>query len=282
MELFNFSAEEVKLINRSFKFVGGKELGLDDFSDRTLIIQTENFGDACADVSRYFPEIGLENMNARLVFNTSRTGYHKILINKETISDLSYIHTIINEAVHLWNLHQFVNEHGNVYRLDPEQAIQCYFNEFLLWSKFQAMRVATRAHALSVWHTVNGEEPPADGRYRFIWVSVPLDNLLGSLRDMAQTTISASLREKFWRFLEESALYFGRLAFYQREPLPMALDEQFPATQIDDVVGLNNCLSFYAALQRATQYSAWNDEKTAIRRAVIAMQRHRAQELSRP
>ncbi|QQG66298.1 hypothetical protein [Desulfobulbus oligotrophicus] len=280
MELFNFSAEEAGLINRSLKFISEQEIRLDDITDRTLVIKTESFAEACADVSRYFPEIGLENVNARAVFNTSKNGYHKILINKETISDLSYIHTIIIEVVHLSNLNQFVSNHGNVYRLDIEQAIQCFFNELLLWSKFQAMKIATRVHALITWHTVNGEEPPADGRYQFIWVSSSLNNLYTSIQAVGQATTSVALREKFRRFLEELALYFGRLAFYQREPLPLELDEQFPALQIDEIVGLNNCLSFYAALQRATNYSAWDNEKDALRRAMVAMQQHSAQRLS--
>lgn len=277
MELFNFSARESKLINQALTFISQHEVDLDGFTDRTLVVKTENFEDACEEASRYFPEIGLESISARLVFNTAKESNHKILMNKGAISGLSYIHTLIAEVVHLGNLSRFVSDHGNVYRLDPEQAIAQYFYEFLLWTRFQAMKIATRAHALTAWHEVNGEEPPADGRYQFAQVAFPGDGLQAALQTVEQAETVTVWRERYWRLLEELALYFGRLGFYQQEPRPQDLDERFPAERIEAAAGLDNCLAFYAALLRTRNYPAWLTEKSAIRQAIVAMQERGSQ-----
>lgn len=272
MELFNFSADESKRINRALTFIGQQEVDLGGFTDRTLVVKTENFEDACDEAARYFPELGLESISARLVFNTAKEGSHKILMNKAAISGLSYIHTLVAEVVHLGNLSRFTSEHGNIYRLEPEGAIAQYFYEFLLWTKFQAMKIASRAHALMAWHEVNGEEPPPDGRYQFAQVTFPGEGVRTALTVAEQAENLTAWREGFWELLTELTVYFGRLAFYQQEPSPLDLDEHFPADRIDSLVGMDNCLAFYAALLRARTYPTWLTEKQAIRHAIVAMQ----------
>lgn len=272
MELFNFSAGESKRINRALTFISQQEVDLNGFTDRTLVVKTENFEDACDEAARYFPELGLESISARLVFNTAKEGSHKILMNKAAITGLSYIPTLIAEVVHLGNLSRFTSDHGNIYRLEPEQAIAQYYYEFLLWTKFQAMKIATRAHALMAWHELNGEEPPPDGCYQFAQVAFPGEGLRAALERVDQAENLASWREGFWGLLAELTVYFGRLAFYQQEPRPLDLDEQFPADRIELQVGMSNCLALYAALLRARCYPVWLVEKQALRQAVVAMQ----------
>lgn len=272
MELFNFSAGESKRINRALTFISQQEVDLGGFTERTLVVKTENFEDACDEVARYFPELGLESIGARLVFNTAKEGSHKILVNKDAISGLSYIHTLVGEVVHLGNLSHFTSDHGNIYRLEPEQAIAQYFYEFLLWTKFQAMKIASRAHALIAWHELNGEEPPPDGRYQFAQVAFPGEGVRAALTVAEQAENRAAWRDGLWGFFAELTVYFGRLAFYQQEPRPLDLDELFPADRIESLIGMDNCLAFYAALLRAKNYPAWLAEKQAIRQAVVAMQ----------
>jgi len=280
MELFNFSANETKRINRALTFIGSREVDLNRLSARTLIVKTENFEDECQQVARYYPGLGLESGNARLVFNTVRDGGHKILLNKAAIAGLSYIHALVTELVHLGNLSSYNADHGNVYRLEPEQAIAQHYYEFLLWSHFQAMRIATRAHALVAWHEVNGEAPPKDGCYQFAQVAFPGEGVTAALRGAEQAKTIAAWRQGLWELLEELAWYFGRLAFYQQEPRPADLDERFPEALIEATVGVDNVLDLYAALLRARDYPAWQTEKQTIRQAIVAMQERGKQRLS--
>ena len=272
MELFNFSAGESKRINRALTFISQQEVDLGTFTERTLVVKTESFEDACDEIARTFPELGLESIGARLVFNTAKDGSHKILVNKDAISGLSYIHTLVGEVVHLGNLSRFTSDHGNIYRLEPEQAIAQYFYEFLLWTKFQAMKIASRAHALMAWHELNGEEPPPAGRYQFAQVAIPGEGVRAALMVAEQAENRAAWRDGLWGFLAELTLYFGRLAFYQQDPRPLDLDEHFPADRIESLIGMDNCLAFYGALLRARNYPDWLAEKQAIRQAVVAMQ----------
>lgn len=272
MELFNFSAGESKRINRALTFISQQEVDLGTFTERTLVVKTESFEDACDEIARTFPELGLESIGARLVFNTAKDGSHKILVNKDAISGLSYIHTLVGEVVHLGNLSRFTSDHGNIYRLEPEQAIAQYFYEFLLWTKFQAMKIASRAHALMAWHELNGEEPPPDGRYQFAQVAIPGEGARAALMVAEQAENRAAWRDGLWGFLAELTLYFGRLAFYQQDPRPLDLDEHFPADRIESLIGMDNCLAFYGALLRARNYPDWLAEKQAIRQAIVAMQ----------
>ncbi len=274
MEWFNFSAGEGKQIKRALEFIASQEVDLDRLANRTLIVKTENFEDACEEAARYFPGLGLESANGRLVFNTARDGLHKILINREKISGLSYIHALVTELVHLDNVSRYNEDHGNVYRLQAEQAIADHYYEFLLWSKFQAMRVATRVHALVAWHDLNGDAPPVDGRYQFAQPVFPGQGVGAALKSGARAETITAWRESLWDLLEELSFYFGQLAFYQHEPRPADLDDHFPAETLETLVGLDNCLAFYAALQRARDYPGWLTEKHALRRAIVTMQVH--------
>lgn len=272
MEMFNFSSIETNRLHRALGFISPKEIDQAPLLARTLIVKTENYEDECEQLAPYFAPLGLEDGSARLVFNPAREGMHKILLNKAAIVDLSYIYSLVAQVVHLGNLSRFSAEHGNIYRLEAEQAIAEYYYEFLLWTRFQAMKIATRAHALISWHEVNGDTPPQDGRYQFSQVDFPVESVGDSLYQLVQTTAIGAWREGFWGLLEELAVYFGRLAFYQQTASPTEVDERFPAAAIEETVGLESCLNLYAALQAARDYESWKEMRVNMRRAVVAMQ----------
>ncbi len=272
MELFNFSADESRRIHRALSFIAKRELDFDPLSARTLVVKTENYEDACQEAARYYPALGLESGSARLVFNSAKDGFHKILVNKAAIDGLSYLFTLVTELVHLGNLSRYNADHGNIYRLEAEKAIADHYYEFLLWSKFQAMKIATRVHALMAWHEVNGEAPPEGGHYRFAQGAFPGEELGAALRNIRQAESMAVWREGFWELLEALSLYLGCLAFYQHEPRPDEVDERYPATLIEETVGQEHCLALYAALLAAEDYPGWLAEKRHIRRAIVGMQ----------
>jgi len=273
MEMFNFSSGETARFKRALSFVHRQELDTELLAANTLIVKTENFEDECEQLAPYFSGLGLENANARLVFHPNQGG-HKILVNKAAISELSYIHTMVTELVHLANLIPYNAEYGNVYRFTQEQAIGHYYYEFLLWTKFQAMKIATRAHALASWHEQNGEAPPEGGCYQFGKVSLHSDRVVAALGGLQAAGTIAAWREGLWDVLEELAFYFGRLAFYQQNPRPEELDEHFPAAAIAAMVGLEPCQALYAALQQARTYGQWRQQQSPIRKAIVAMQEH--------
>jgi len=274
MEIFNFSAAETARFNRALTFIHRKEVDPDLLGANTLIVKTENFEDECEQLAPYYSNLGLENRNARLVFNPTKGSGHKILINKAAISGLSYIHTMVTQLVHLAHLVPYNAEYGNIYRFSQEQGIQCHYYEFLLWTKLQAMRISTRAHALVSWHEVNGANPPENGCYQFAEVDFHSEGVAASLEQLQGAETIAAWREGLWDVLEELALYCGRLAFYQQDARPQELDATFPATAIEQMVGLDNCLAFSAILQQATDYPSWQEQKHTVRRVIVAMQEH--------
>ena len=277
MELLNFSAAETARFNKALAFITRKEIDIDSLVPATLIVKTENFEDECEQLAPYFACLGLENRNARMVYNPARGGTHKILINKAAISGLSYIHTMVSELVHLANFSRYGADHGNVYRFDPEIAINHYYYEFLLWTKFQAMKIATRAHALLSWHEVNGDDPPEDGRYQFAAVDLASTGLIESLERLRQAGEIAVWREGVWTVFEEMVFYFGRMTFYQRDPRPWDLDERFPQAAIEEMLGLENCLVFYALLQQTGEYDQWLAQKKNFRKIIVTMQEQGSQ-----
>ena len=274
MELCNFSSEETQQINRALEFIGTREVELRPLLARTLIVNTQHFADECTQLHGLYPELGLEDGAARLVFNTAQDGHHKILVNQQAITGLSFIHALVTQLVHLGNLHQFNSEHGNIYRLSAEQAIADHYYEFLLWTRFQAMKIATRAHALVSWHAVNGEAPPADGRYRFAQVAFAVEPILACLSTLEEAAKIDIWREGFWALLLELTTYFGCLGFYQNSAQPTEVDEQFPVAAIDQQLGLENCLKFYALLQTSDDYTTWKQMRGYLRQSVVAMQEH--------
>ncbi len=273
MALFNFTAKEQARIERALGFVGPQEVDPALVAE-VLMIKTAAFADECDRLAPYFPLLGLENRNSRLVFDSARRGTHKILLNQEAIQGLSYIHTLVNDLVHLANLQRYADEHGNIYRFDQEQAIHQYWYEFLLWTRFQAMRIATRAHALVGWHEVNGEPPPADGRYRFSGIdghNPALDHCLAQLQTAGEIGV---WRAGVWESLEELALSFGMLAFLQQEPRPTEVDANFPVEALEATLGLDNALALYGALLESRSYGQWREHRRSIRAVVLAMQEH--------
>ena len=273
MEMYNFSAAESRLFNQALTFLK-PEVNPALLPANTLIVKTENFFDECDQLAPYYSGLGLENTNARLVFHPAKDGGHKILVNKDAISGLSYIPTLVTELVHLAHLSAYNAEYGNVYRFTAEQGIEKYYYEFLLWTKFQAMKISTRVHALVSWHELNGEAPPESGCYQFVQVNFHSGSLAPSLEQLQSAGTIAVWREGFWDLLEELAFYFGRLALYQQAARPQELDENFPAAALERVVGLDNALTLYTALQQAMEYTAWQAQKKNIRRAIVAMQEH--------
>lgn len=274
MEMFNFSTAETGSFKKALTFINTKEADVDSLLANTLIVKTENFFDECDQLAPYYSCLGLENSNARLVFNPVKGGGHKILVNKAAITGLSYIHALVTELVHLAHLVPYNAEFGNVYRFSQEQGLAYYYYEFLLWTKFQAMKISTRAHALMSWHEVNGENTPENGCYQFAEVNFYSAGVAASLGQLQEAGDIAAWREGFWDLLEELAFYFGRLAFYQQAARPGELDEDFPATALEQMIGLENGLAFYAALQQATDYGQWQEQKETIRKVIVAMQEH--------
>jgi hypothetical protein len=274
MEIFNFSTAETGLLNKALTFISRKEVDFDPVSANLLIVKTENFFDECEQLAPYYANLGLENAHARLVFNPAKGGAHKILINKEGITGLSYIYTVVTQMVHLVNIAQYNAEFGNVYRFSQEQAIAHSYYEFLLWTKFQGMKMGTRAHALMSWHAANGEHLPEGGCYQFARVNFHGKVVEDALQPLQAAGTMAVWREGFWDLLEELAFYFGRLAFYQQNPQPHELDEAFPTAALARVIGLENCLVFYAVLQQIRDYAGWRQQRANIRRAIVAMEEH--------
>lgn len=274
MELCNFSSEETQHLNRAIRFIGGREVDLQPLLARTLIVKTEHFIEDCKALTAYYPELGLEDGAARLVFNVGPDGQHKILVNKTAVIDLSYIHALATQLVHLGNLNSYNSEHGNVYRLSADQAIADFYYEFLLWTRFQAMKIATRAHALVSWHALNGEAPPADGRYRFAQVAFAVEPVLACLSALEEAAKIDIWRDGFWALLLELTTYLGCLGFYQQSAQPTEVDERFPVAAIDQQLGLENCLKFYAILQASGDYTNWKQMRGYLRQSVVAMQEH--------
>ncbi|MCL1980820.1 MAG: hypothetical protein FWG62_07080 [Proteobacteria bacterium] len=273
MEFCHFAEDEIRLINRALSFIGSKEVDLDRLLSRTTVVKTDNFEDECRQLAGYYPHLGLESAGARLVFNPGKDGVHKILLNQKGFDPLASIHAVVTELVHLGNLSRYNDDHGNVYRLGPDQAIADHYYEFLLWSKFLAMKIATRTHGLVAWHQVNGEAPPVDGRYRFsAQVAFGDEGIRAALIAAQRAEDPSAWREGYWELLDELTRYFGRLAFYQQRPLPAELDQRFPSELIQEAVGLDNCLAFYGTLLRARDYPAWRAEKHTLRRFIVAMQ----------
>ena len=273
MQLDNFSSRETALLTRALAFVRPGEMD-PALTDAVQIVKTDNFADECDQLARYYAPLGLETRTSRPVFDTGRNGRHRILLNNAAISGLSFLHTLVGDLVHLNNLRRYTADHGNVYRFTQEQAIAQAWYEFLVWTRFQAMRIATRAHALVSWHEVNGEQPPADGCYRFARVDLTSPGLTASLEQLRRAEDLAAWRAGLWDLLQELALYFGRLAFYQRDARPGELDKAFPEQVLEETVGLNNVLSLYRLLLQAGSYDQWSGQWDALRGTVLAMQEH--------
>ena len=273
MEMFNFSGAETQLIKKSLRFVLPTEVDQQRYAHNVMILKTENYLEDCEELALYFSNLGIENNFARLVFNTAKGAQHKILVNKSAVSGLSFVHAILTELVNLTCLSKYVEQHGNIYRFSSEQALADYYYEFLLWLKYHAMAVATRAHALISWHELNGDAPPADGCYQFADVDFHSRQLTESLAQLQCAETVAAWREQLWGFLEELAFYYGRLALYQGNAEPIDVDASFPAQEIDDALGSNLCQQLQLILRSARDYQGWCAQKTSIRTVVLEIQK---------
>ena len=136
------------------------------------------------------------------------------------------------------------------------------------------MKIATRVHALAAWHERNGEAAPQNGCYQFSGLNFRGEDLRSDLEVLQQSENITVWREKLWDVLEEIILYLGGLAFYQRSADPSELDDTFPAAAIEQLLGLDNCLTLYALLRRSIDYENWLVQKKEIRKVVVAMQEH--------
>ena len=95
-----------------------------------------------------------------------------------------------------------------------------------------------------------------------------------ALEQLRRAEDLAAWRAGLWDLLQELALYFGRLAFYQRDARPGELDKAFPEQVLEETVGLNNVLSLYRLLLQAGSYDQWSGQWDALRGTVLAMQEH--------
>lgn len=273
MELINFSDAEITLCKRFVAYVRPQEAAINRLGARTTVMKTQQFEDECTRLAAYYPAIGLEHGNARVFFDASKEGCHRILLNAESLSGVSWLHALVHELVHLHNLDRYNQVVGNVYRLTQESALSQYYYEFLLWSKFQAMTIATRVHALAAWHATNGPAAPADGCYQFAQVSFQVEEVHHSLNSLESAATLSEWREYLWGVLEGLAMYFGKIHFFQPGATPSAVDPAFPGELMEKQLGTSGS-DFYAVLQHCADYDQWQEQRSALRQVVMAMQEH--------
>lgn len=273
MEFFNFSDKEINTIKKALTFTSKKELDTSYIPNDLPVIKTENYLSECEQFLDPERTLGTENPSATVVFPNAKTATHKVLVNQEKIHGISYVHAITGELIHLCNFSQYFKDNGHLYTFSQEKMIERYYYEMLLWSIFQAKKISTRTFSLMLWHEKNGEDPPPDGRYQFEGISIDDHGLHRSLGELTAADSVPALREIFWVFLEELALYFGVLAFYQQEPEPSAVDENFPAEQLDTWFGLEHVLKLYGLLLRTPDYAAWQENRQAIRQCILLMEK---------
>lgn len=273
MELINFTDGEIALCKRFVAYIRPQEAAVNRLGARTQVVKTEHFEDECRRLAAYYPAIGLEHGNARFFFDASKEGRHRILLNATALSGLSWLYALVHELVHLHNLERYNQDVGNVYRLTQESALTQYYYEFLLWSKFQAMTIATRVHALAAWHDKNGEAPPPGGCYQFAQVSFQATDVEHSLNVLQGATTLALWREQLWEVLADLALYLGKIAFFQPGADPAQVDPAFPDHLAQGQLG-PHVLTYASMLQQCADYDHWQEQKAAIRQIILAMQTH--------
>ena len=273
MNLINFTGTEIACWKRFAAFIRPEEAAVNRLGARTTVVKTSQFEEECRRLAAYYPAIGLEHGNARVFFDASREGRHRILLNADVVSGLSWLHALVHELVLLHNLDRFNQDVGNIYRLTQESALSHYYYEFLLWSKYQAMNIATRVHALAAWHASNGEAPPPDGCYQFTRVNFQSGEVQSGLNTLQTAATLADWREQLWEVVAALAMYFGQTAFFQPGANPSEADPGFPAGLMTQQLGSHG-LAFYALLQRCSDYDQWQEQQAGIRQVVLAMQAH--------
>ncbi|WP_028584344.1 hypothetical protein [Desulfogranum mediterraneum] len=274
MEFLNFSEAEIETTRKALAFISKDELDLAVIPSDLPVIKTENYLTECEQFLDPERTIGTENLWATIVFPNSRTSRHKLLVNKEKITGLGYVHSLTNELVHLSNFSKFFKDNGHLYTFNQEKMLERHYHEFLLWAKFQAKRISIRTYTLMMWHQANGDAPPADGRYQFSEITLSNHGVERCLQELAACDNVAALRDGYWDLLGVLALYLGELGFYQKEAEPSRIDDQFPAEALDRWLGLENVLGFYRVLQKTPHYGLWPENKRALRRLIITMESH--------
>ncbi|PIE59300.1 MAG: hypothetical protein CSA32_04775 [Desulfobulbus propionicus] len=250
MEFHNFSKEEIAHFHKALACISPNELDTTRLPDNLAIVQTETYQADCDQFIDPERSIGTEDIDAAVIFPNNRTASPKILLNKEKIVDLSYIHTLSKQLVIVYNFHLFFCDYGHMYTFTQEKMIEKYYYEFLLWVKFQAKKISTRAYVIRMWHKINGEAPPPDNHYFFAGITVNKDALNRKLHNLEQSDHVAAARENVWDCLGALAAYLGELAFYQNTPDPGQVDEDFPGIEIFRWFGEENTLKLYDLLLR--------------------------------
>jgi|GEM_PF-1225737 len=273
MDFINFTTVETDTMEKALRFVTRAECDPGLFPPDLPVIKTDTYLQDCEKLLDPERTIGTESPYATVVFPNNRTSTHKVLVNGSKFDGLSYVYSVTNELIHLFNFIRFFKDNGHLYTFTQEKMVERNFHEFLLWSKFQAKRISTRTFLLMKWHEAHGDAPPEDGRYQFEGIAVDNQRLLSCLEELTSADNVTSLREFLWIFTGELALYFGNLAFYQQEPKPQALDDAFPAQLLDRWLGLDTVLKFYQTLLGCDSYEKWLEIKKDLRRSIIAMEK---------
>lgn len=273
MEFINFSEKEISKIKKALNFISKEELNLAMVPPDLPISKSEDYLTDCEQFIDPERTIGTENSNAAVIFPNNRTSTHKLFLNSEMIKGISYIHSLTNELVVLGNFANFFKDNGHLYTFNPEKILERYYYEYLLWVKFHARKISTRTYTLMSWHEVNGEEPPENGCYRFEGLNISNNGVIRSLNALAACDNVPELRELYWDVLGELAQYFGELTFYQAEPAPQKVDENFPAELLERHLGLEKVLEMYELLQQTKSYDQWQETRNPLRRCIIAMEK---------
>ncbi len=279
MEFINFSSTERQHIEKALGFITKTECDTTLFPADLPIIKTENYLQDCEKLLDPERTIGTESPYATVIFPNNRTSTHKVLVNGSKFDGLAYVFSITTELIHLHNFMLFFKDNGHLYTFTQEKMVERNFHEFLLWSKFQAKKISTRTFLLTKWHEVNGEAPPAGGQYQFEGISIDNTALLRCLDEVTTSDNVTDMRELFWFFIGELALYFGSLSFYQQEPQPELLDSAFPVETLDKWVGMETLLQFYTLLLSCSSYQEWLKVKQELRTCVLAMEKQCKQTL---
>ena len=273
MELINFTDAEIACWQRFAAFIRPQEAAVNRLGARTTVVKTPQFEEECTRLAAYYPALGLEHGNARFFFDASKEGRHRILLNAAALSGLSWLHALVHELVHLHNLNRYNHDAGNIYRLTQDAAIAQYYYEFLLWSKYQAMTIATRVLALATWHEANGDAPPPDGCYRFAQVSFQTTDVVQSLNALQGAAALTLWREQLWEVLADLALYLGKIAFFRPGAQPTEVDPVYPGDLALGQLG-PHVLTYSDVLQQCGDYDQWQGQKAVIRQVILAMQAH--------
>lgn len=273
MDYINFTTVETDKMEKALRFVTRSECDSTLFPHDLPVIKTDTYLQDCEKLLDPERTIGTESPYATVVFPNNRTSSHKVLVNGSKFNDLSYVYSVTNELIHLYNFMRFFQDNGHLYTFTQEKMVERNFHEFLLWSKFQAKKISTRTFLLMKWHEAHGDAPPEDGRYQFEGISVDNKSLLSCLDELIHADNVTNVREFLWILIGELALYFGNLAFYQQEPKPEELDGDFPAQTLDAWLGLDTVLHFYHVLLGCDSYEKWLEIKMDLRRCIISMEK---------